>query len=385
MTKSGILKISFIGDLMCLKEQNEAISKKKGSHNKYDEIFQYVMPLFADSDYVIGNLETPIGSKGFSEEAICFNTPVEFLQAVKNVGINFVSTANNHCLDRGIEGLEDTIRNIDTVSLNHSGTYLSKEASEDIFLTVIKGVKIAIVCCTFGTNSEVNGVMLPDEDLWRVDLLKKQNKPARIRFNPNSEVGHKMIADNVSSAAIKNTANDAYLERVIDKIRRAKELADLIFVLPHVGGQYNPAPGNYTKYIIDRISQVKPSLIIAGHPHVPLRFEDINEVFVAYSLGNFTFTPEVGYYIPNCLAEYGLILHSYWDIETKNLEKLSFDIVKNVVGEDGISRIIPIVDLYNSLTSAIEKERLFVEVQAVASRALSALTVDPISKNLHIR
>lgn len=374
---NNIVKISFTGDLMCLREQNEAISRIGMSQERYDEIFRQVKPLFSESDFIIGNLETPVCNAEISSESINFNTPIEYLRSLKNFGFGFLSTANNHCLDRGVGGLCETIDNIDELNIGHSGTYRTKQESEDVYTTSVGGLRIGIVCGTFGTNSEVNGQMLPQDELWRVDLLKKQNKPSKIRFNPDGQFGKKMIADNVSSAAITNSANAPYIDRFISKIKKAKESADIVIVMPHVGGQYNPAPGNYTKYIVDAITRESPTLVIAGHPHVPLRFETVNNVFTAYSLGNFSFTPDTGYYIPNSLSEYGLILHSYWDVHTKELTKLSYSIVKNVVGEDGISRVVPIRGLYDSL-SAIEKERLFVEAQAVASRVTSSLVQDPI-------
>lgn len=376
------LKISFVGDLMCLKEQNEAIRMLGFCQNRYDDIFRYVRPLFVDTDFLIGNLETPVCSSEFSDESISFNTPVEFVRACKSMGINFVSTANNHCLDRGSNGLIETIKNLDNEKILHTGTYLTKDSSEKISVIEINGIKIAIIAATFGTNSEVNGNILPADEIWRVDLLKKQNKPARVKFNPDSNSGHKMIADNVTSAAISNSANRIYLEKYFDKIRHAKEIADIIVVIPHIGGQYNPYPGTYTRHIIKETAKLDPSIIVAGHPHVPQYCAKIENVPTAFSLGNFTFTPDTGYYIPNSLAEYGIVLHSYWSKDTKALAKLTFSIVKNFVDENGISRVYPVSDLYLHMSSPIERERLYVEVQAVANRVTSSFVENPLNKEI---
>lgn len=227
---------------------------------------------------------------------------------------------------------------------------------------------MAIVCCTFGTNSEYNGILLTEGQSFKVDLLKRQNKPAKARFNPNGEEGHKIIVDNVSSAAITNKANQPFIERLIAKIEEAKEMADWVIVMPHIGGQYNPAPATYTKYIVDVIAAHSPSLIVAGHPHVPLRSEIVNGVFTAYSLGNFCFTPCVGYFLSNVLAEYGIILHTYWNKITKLLQRLTFSVIVNVVGEDGVSRTMPVKDYFDSLSSAIERDRLLIDNEAVVNR-----------------
>lgn len=381
---SELIKISFCGDIMCLKEQNTAVAGAEDVQKAYDSIFDCVKPLLSESDYVVGNLETPICDSDFSSESICFNTPIEFLRACKYAGFDFLTTANNHCLDRGINGIDQTIDNMDKLGLSHTGTYSTIDKSQGISVIDINGLKVAFIAATFGTNSEVNGIILPEDELWRVDLLKKQNKPARARFNPGGNEGKKIIYDNVSSAAITNSVNHRYLERLFDKIAKAKEIADIVIVMPHIGGQYNSVPGSYTRYIVSEIANREPSLIVAGHPHVPLRLEIVNNIYSAYSLGNFTFTPGVGYFIPNVLAECGIIFHSYWDIEAANLEKISFSIVKNVIGSDGISRVVPVNQLYQQLQSTIDKERLFCEAEAIAERFMTSICNNPLDKEIII-
>ena len=365
---NGLLKISFGGDLMCLQRQNEAVLQMFGSYD-YRKSLSGLKPLFADSDLVIANLETPISDAELSSEQICFNTPATFLDAVKEAGIGLVETCNNHCLDRGVEGVVTTLDNLDKIGIEHTGTYRFKEESNKIYCKEVNGMKVALVCCTFGTNSEHNGVILSEDELWRVDLLKKQNKKSRIASRvTDAPIITRMIPDNVSVAAITNTANEPYIERIKGKIEKAKEVADIVVVMPHVGGQYNPAPGAYTKWTVDWMSKLQPSIIVAGHPHVPLRTETVNGIFTAYSLGNLTFTPGVGYYLPNVLADYGIVLHTYWSIEDKQLKKVTFNVVKNVMDEDGVSYVRPLFELYQECGNAIERDCLIIDNEAIVNR-----------------
>lgn len=366
--KNGFLKISFGGDLMCLQAQNEAVMRKYGCYD-YKETLAALKSLFEDSDYVVANLETPLSSAGLSEEQICFNTPSSFAEAIKEAGIHFLQTCNNHCLDRGVAGLEQTLDVLDKNGLDHSGTYRSKEESDEIFVKVIAGVKVAFICCTFGTNSEHNGQILSADEIWCVDLLKKQNKLSKVASKvSDAPIITSMIPDNVSVAAITNSANIPYTERIKNKIEQAKREADIVVVIPHIGGQYNPAPGAWSKWTVDWMSQLNPDCIIAGHPHVPLRTEKVNGVFTAWSLGNLSFTPGVGYYLPNVLADYGVVLHTFWYLATKRLAKVSFNLIKNVVGEDGISRIRIVYDLWNECSNAIERDRLAIDNEALVNR-----------------
>lgn len=381
---NGLLKISFGGDLMCLQTQNEAVMRKYGCYD-YNETLAALKPLFAESDYVVANLETPLSNAGFSNEQICFNTPATFAEAIKNAGIHFVQTANNHCLDRGVDGMIQTLDVLDNVGIGHSGTYRSKRESEKVFVRNIAGVKVALVCCTFGTNSEHNGQLLSLDDIWRVDLLKRQNKLSRVASRVSeAPIISSMIPDNVSVAAITNSANIPYAERIKQKIEKAKAEADIVIVLPHIGGQFNPSPGAWSKWTVEWMSRLSPDLIVAGHPHVPLRTETINDVFTAWSLGNLSFTPGIGYYLPNVLADYGVILHTWWDVERKCLHKVEFNLIKNVVGEDGISRIRPIYDLWRESANAVEKDCLAIDNETLVNRLCGSNRSVKVEQNYKI-
>lgn len=54
-----MIKLSFLGDIMCLKAQNDAVMKKHGEY-RYDGYLSGLAPLLKDSNYVIANLESPI-------------------------------------------------------------------------------------------------------------------------------------------------------------------------------------------------------------------------------------------------------------------------------------------------------------------------------------
>ena len=75
-----MIKISFLGDIMC----EPLLLKAAKIHNTYDfsRVFLNVKGLLADSDYVVGNLETPLAGEeaGLVNELFSFNAPDEFAQ-----------------------------------------------------------------------------------------------------------------------------------------------------------------------------------------------------------------------------------------------------------------------------------------------------------------
>lgn len=362
-----MIKISFLGDLMCLRAQNEASMKRFGKL-EFRPQFEACKRLLKDSDYVIGNLETPIvPSRPTSEHDIRFNSSPEYLEAVKDLGVGFVSLANNHVLDQGVEGLVETIQRVEQVGLDYSGAYQNEEDSERVFIKEIGGIRFSILCFTFGTNSQVNGNFLMEDQLWHVDLLNKQKKKL-MHWEPNPDaVCEAYIADETSIAAVGNSQNRYFQERLKEKIAKAKHFSDFVIVMPHVGGQYNPHPGSYAKWVVDYIRECGADMIVAGHPHVPQKCLWDDGVFECYSLGNFACTPNVGWYLPNSFAEYGTVLHAYFDESTKALGRVTFSIVKSIVAEDGYTTIVPVIDLFNE-GSTVERERLQIDCEEVISR-----------------
>lgn len=137
--QSDLIRISIGGDLLCLREETEAVRAKFGCLD-YSGYVDGLRAVFSDSDFSIANLETPISpSLPLTDEAIRFNTPVEFLKSIKKIGFDFLSTANNHCLDRGVVGRDETIHQLDALGIAHDGTFLTQEDSERVYIAEIGG------------------------------------------------------------------------------------------------------------------------------------------------------------------------------------------------------------------------------------------------------
>ena len=399
--KRELVRVTFVGDLMCKREQLAVIRQ---GQRTWDEIFDFTRCLFEDSDIVIGNLETPLAGKAceYTKYPLYFNTPDDFAVAIKRAGIGFVTTANNHCMDRGVAGLNATIDALDRAGLAHTGTYKTKAESDEIKVVDVAGIKLALVTATYGINSEVvrpyiHREQLPDEEGWRIDLLKRPARPshkAKIKVSLTQVLKKRAISvsrrirnalltlmgvpvgkpktndylsDNVPPQEIGNPIHEQWLNRYLDKIKRAHEVADVVIALPHVGGQYNPTPGVYQHYITDRIVAAGADLVIENHSHNPLPTVNYpNGVFVAYSLGNFCFTPYVDSFVPQSFGEYGVVLDVWFDRQTKCQVKRKFTLVKNVVGGDGFSYPVPVEKLFDQYGNDVEKrQRLKQDVDLV--------------------
>ena len=109
-------KLTFSGDIIL---DNETISLYKVEKEKFDfnNMFTNTKKFLSQSDFVVGNLETPIttSDEEIKYQPYTFTSPLEFAEAVKNAGFDLVTTANNHCLDNGIEGVKKTIDGLNKI------------------------------------------------------------------------------------------------------------------------------------------------------------------------------------------------------------------------------------------------------------------------------
>ena len=166
------MRITFLGDVMITKEQLDSY-KSNGKYNFYPSV-ESISREYSKSDLIIANLETPIAGedKKYTYKKYSFNSPIELPMTLKDVGIDIVTTANNHCLDRDEEGLVQTIYNLQLCGIESIGTHDKKEDS--FVIKEIDGIKVGILSFTYGTNAFANGNYLQKGHEYMVDLLQRQ-------------------------------------------------------------------------------------------------------------------------------------------------------------------------------------------------------------------
>lgn len=250
------ITMAFTGDIMChntmFKDAYNADTKEYDFSYFFDDVKYHLQT----PDITVGNLETTFaGSKVGYSGYPTFNTPETLAKALKNVGFDVVSTANNHCMDKGYSGIESTIDYLDEADIAHTGTYKSKESQDTILVKNVKGINIAFLSFTYGTN----GIKIPAGKEYCVNLNDK--------------------------------------ETILSQLALAKQTnADLICVCMHWGIEYQTKPNAEQTELAEFLIKNGTDLIIGNHPHVPQSMESKKvtlddgsekEAFVIYSLGNF--------------------------------------------------------------------------------------------------
>lgn len=243
------LTIGAIGDILIHSPVYQSAQTVSGYN--FRPMLEAVKPYLQQPDILTANQESLWGGKklGLSGYPM-FNSPQEIGEAVKDAGVDIVSTANNHSLDRHEAGQTAALTYMDRIGMKHAGTYLNAEDAAKTEITTIRGIRIAWLSYTYGTN----GVPIPENKGYLVNLIDRD----------------KMSRD----------------------IRRAKEEADLVVVSIHWGTEYQLLPNGEQKSIAQFAVNEGADILFGAHPHVlqPMEWltsEDGHRALVIYSLGNF--------------------------------------------------------------------------------------------------
>lgn len=250
------INISVIGDIMCHNTQyKDAYDSETGTYD-FSYVFEDIKEYIEPADLAIGNLETTLAGKeiGYSSYPT-FNTPENLATDLKELGIDVLSTANNHSLDKNFRGIENTIDELDKVGILHTGTFKTKEDSENLLITEVKGIKIGVLSYTYGTN----GIPVPKEKEFCINLI-----------------------------------DDEKIKSDLEKMK--KENVDLCIAVMHWGQEYQITPNEEQDRLMRLLIENGVDLILGSHPHVLQKMEKYDVVlpdgtekdcFTMYSLGNF--------------------------------------------------------------------------------------------------
>lgn len=238
--------LAFVGDLILLKGQVIAAYDSETGSYDFSEMFRYAAP-YMDADLTAGVFEGPTAGleAGYSSSdfddglALHLNFPDSFAEAVKNSGVDLVSLANNHILDKGVSGAHRTLDVLDQVGLMHTGSYRDAREKDEVLIIEVEGLKTAFLSYTFGSNGyDDEYFMLVNPTLTR--LLAAPDSP----FFEKSK------------------------EQVLQDFDRVKSLdPDIIVVIPHMGSQFTHDIDSFQQTWNDLFVQAGADIVLGDHSH----------------------------------------------------------------------------------------------------------------------
>ena len=340
-----MIRLSFTGDVMCEYTRLESYQKASGGYD-FSPVFFDIAEDFGKSDLVVANLETTLAGEKlrYSWRKFNFNTPDELGGALKNAGVHLVTTANNHVLDRGLEGLNRTLDTLDRFGILHTGSARTPDEARPVILDV-KGCKIALLSYTYGTEAPYNHCYLKKEEEYKVNLLHDQElkNPIRRYFYTSKQFVPRAMRAVYRRVLPKLAGRDVgelkehdkrQRKRLSNDIAYARNNSDYVILCLHCGGQYNEKPTKYTCKVAEDCLREGVNAIIGNHEHRihGSRFNDLNH-FATYCLGNFTGGAGVERPPFDMNSECSILLHIYLDEKTAMIEDVKFEVLISVRNE----------------------------------------------------
>ena len=327
----------------------------------YSSVFNKAHKL-KNCDYLVGNLETPIAGEEmkFTYERYCFNTPESYLDALKDCGFDMFTLANNHCMDRGEEGILKTLENCRRAGFDTIGIYASEEERDRIFIKELDGIKIAFINYTYGTNAFAHHRFLTHKYMVNLSQPEETLTGSIHLLNDYSQ-----IASEVERIYTRGEGYEyvrPYIEQLENDIKRARSVSDYVIVVMHNGGQYVREIDPYSLFLSQKIKEFGADIIVGHHQHIIQSCGIDNDGYLKiFCLGNFMCDGRIngdGYYFDSPLfnAVFHLSLTRNPDQSIKT-EK-SFSIYTTVKDEAGMPCAIDSYDVFKKRDDTYLREKI---------------------------
>jgi hypothetical protein len=240
---------------------------KDGPHTfqgRYRDSLSGLMPLVASADFTIANLEGPLSLEHENNPLIAtrqylhWSRPREAGEAIKYAGIDLVGLSNNHGMDQGVAGLEQTFAELDKDGVAYFGGGKDLDTARKPYLYRFKR----------GDGSQAVLAVFPGFS---------ESEPPADGFDPYAKPDQPGIAP----------VDPAYLRQTIPQLR--KQYPDLFVVAyPHWGHNYSWVYGDEIK-LGRELVDAGADMVIGHHAHTIQEIERYRGKWIVYGIGNFIF------------------------------------------------------------------------------------------------
>jgi poly-gamma-glutamate synthesis protein (capsule biosynthesis protein) len=210
-------------------------------------LFAGLTELLTGTDIRIGNLECVIVDQTCERDALHEPMAVDrsLIDGLRGGPFNHYSLANNHIMDCGPSGLRATQRALAEMEIGYFGAAETLDAAERLQLIKAKGWTVGVVAGCDVTRSNA--------------------------------------ADDRAGTA------PADPERLVARIKEARQLADIVVVILHADLEFSRQPQPWRVRLSRQLADSGADLVIQHHPHVCQAVETHGNCLIAYSLGNCVF------------------------------------------------------------------------------------------------
>lgn len=214
-----------------------------------------VGPLLSAADVTIVNLEAALGIAGSPEpKAFNFRVPAEALVALDSAGVDVVTMANNHAMDYGPDGLQESLRIRADTGFPILGIGQDDEEAYEPWIIEVKGQRIGFMAAN--------------------DILD-----AHLVTRWSAAPGHPGVA----------SAEEPFQQQLAEKVRATRADVDTLVVYLHFGTETQTCPNARQTELVDLLTGAGADVVVGSHTHRLQGMGYRGESFVAYGLSNFVF------------------------------------------------------------------------------------------------
>jgi poly-gamma-glutamate synthesis protein (capsule biosynthesis protein) len=228
-------------------ERARAYGRRVGQPYDFRPMFADLRPIVSDADLAVCHLEVPLSRTGQDISSWpAFNAPPQLAMALRWAGYDACSTASNHSMDQGAQGVAATLKVMDRAGLRHAGMARNPNEANQHTILEVGGLRVGLLSYTYGLNRGP----LPSDQRWLVKTID----PGRI------------LAD----------------------ARAARQAgAQFVVVLLHWGQEYRSTPTPSQRELANRLlATPEVDLILGHHVHVVQPIQRVDGKWVAYGMGN---------------------------------------------------------------------------------------------------
>ena len=278
---AGELVVQAAGDVMLGGRWEQQVAR-----DGYYHAFEKIAPELQKGDITLVNLEAPLTGRGkeFTDKKYRFRVKPSAVAALKKAGITTVTLANNHSMDYGAVGLQDTLQQLDKAGIAHVGAGENLAAARKSVIYDIRGTKVAVLGYS---------LTLPQE-FW---------------------------------AGEKRAGTAPLLEKMVkDDIVAARKQASIVIVTAHWGEEGKTRLREYQPRLARMMIDSGADAVIGHHPHILQGVEKYKRGIIFYSLGNFAFAHK------SRIADRTLLVRLRFDGDKRTAELLPVNILHKEVG-----------------------------------------------------
>lgn len=246
-----VVHIAAVGDL----NVTDKLIASGGENLDYTDTFKDVLPLLADADITLMNLEGNFYGQPYSDRS----APQSLAKALAKAGVDMVQVANSYSIYKGMDGLKKTLSALNAEGLEPLGAYPTSQEAKGYTIRTVQGVKIAFAAFTKG----MDGMALP----------------------PGSEHCVNVLYTDYESTY--QTVDTQRITSILQAVQR--EAPDITIAMLHWGSEYNNTISTSQEKIVSLMQENGVDAIIGTHSHYvqQMTLDEETGNFVAYSLGDF--------------------------------------------------------------------------------------------------